>query len=108
MGRGLETTEHSSLTIANIESSFHEQGLTIPPAQQVAFETTNSILIDLSDSFQYKFSRLSHFSPINRFLSRGGIGWRNLSKCAYETVERPPSEKLMENVHMQGFRNPEE
>jgi hypothetical protein len=25
-----------------------------------------------------------------------------------ETVEKPASERLMENVHMQGFRNPEE
>jgi hypothetical protein len=25
-----------------------------------------------------------------------------------ETVEKPDSNRLMENVHMQGFRNPEE
>jgi hypothetical protein len=25
-----------------------------------------------------------------------------------EAVEKPASERLMENVHMQGFRNPEE
>jgi hypothetical protein len=25
-----------------------------------------------------------------------------------ETVEKPAFERLMENVHMQGFRNPEE
>jgi hypothetical protein len=25
-----------------------------------------------------------------------------------EIVEKPASERLMENVHMQGFRNPEE
>jgi hypothetical protein len=29
-------------------------------------------------------------------------------KMVYKTVEKPASEKLMENVHMQGFRNPEE
>jgi hypothetical protein len=37
MGRGLGIKEHSSFTIANIESSFHEQSLTIPPAKQVGF-----------------------------------------------------------------------
>jgi hypothetical protein len=26
----------------------------------------------------------------------------------FETVEKPASERLMENVHKQGFRNPEE
>jgi hypothetical protein len=35
MGRGLEIKERSSLTIANIESSFHEQSLTLPPVQLV-------------------------------------------------------------------------
>jgi hypothetical protein len=30
--------------------------------------------------------------------------WKN----AIETVEKPASERLLENVHMQGFRNPEE
>jgi hypothetical protein len=29
-------------------------------------------------------------------------------KPLYETVEKPPSERLMENVQLQGFRNPEE
>jgi hypothetical protein len=29
-------------------------------------------------------------------------------KISFETVEKPASEKLMENVQMQGFRNPEE
>jgi hypothetical protein len=29
-------------------------------------------------------------------------------KVFLETVEKPASERLMENVHMQGFRNPEE
>ncbi len=28
--------------------------------------------------------------------------------CGKETVEKPVSERLMENVQMQGFRNPEE
>jgi hypothetical protein len=37
MGRGLGLKERSSLTIANIESSFHEQSLTIPPAKLVGF-----------------------------------------------------------------------
>jgi hypothetical protein len=37
MGRGLGIKERSSLTIANIESSFHEQSLTIPPAKLVDF-----------------------------------------------------------------------
>jgi len=27
---------------------------------------------------------------------------------AYETVEKPAFERLMENAQMQGFRNPEE
>jgi hypothetical protein len=40
MGRGLGNKDRSSLTIANIESSFYEQSLTIPSAQQVGFETT--------------------------------------------------------------------
>jgi hypothetical protein len=30
--------------------------------------------------------------------------WKN----AIETVEKQASERLLENVHMQGFRNPEE
>jgi hypothetical protein len=38
MGRGLGIKERSSLTIANIELLFHEQGLTIPPAKLVGFE----------------------------------------------------------------------
>jgi hypothetical protein len=32
--------EHSSFTIANIESSFHEQNLTTPSAKLMGFETT--------------------------------------------------------------------
>jgi hypothetical protein len=32
--------ELSSFTTTNFESSFHEQSLTIPPAQQVGFERT--------------------------------------------------------------------
>jgi hypothetical protein len=35
-------------------------------------------------------TRLGYLSPLN------------------ETVEEPVSERLMEKVHMQGFRNPEE
>jgi hypothetical protein len=37
MGRGLRIKKHCSFTIANIESSFHEQSLTIPPAKLVGF-----------------------------------------------------------------------
>jgi hypothetical protein len=41
MGRGLAMKELRSFTGTNVESSlFHEQSLTIPPAQQVDFETT--------------------------------------------------------------------
>jgi hypothetical protein len=29
-------------------------------------------------------------------------------KTKAEVVEKPVSQRLMENVHMQGFRNPEE
>jgi hypothetical protein len=32
----------------------------------------------------------------------------HLFKKTGETVEKPPPPRLMENVHMQGFRNPEE
>ena len=38
MGRGLGIKERSSPRIANIESSFHKQGLTIPPAKLLGFE----------------------------------------------------------------------
>jgi hypothetical protein len=40
MGRGLAMKELSSFTGTSVESLFHEQSLTIPPAQQVGFETT--------------------------------------------------------------------
>ena len=30
------------------------------------------------------------------------------STTSIETVEKPAFQRLMENVHMQGFRNPEE
>jgi len=30
------------------------------------------------------------------------------SQTVYESEEKPASERLMENVQMQGFRNPEE
>jgi hypothetical protein len=33
---------------------------------------------------------------------------QELRKITNETVENPVPERLMENVHMQGFRNPEE
>jgi len=35
-----------------------------------------------------------------------GIG--TLNNKYLETVEKPDSKRLMENVHMQGFQNPEE
>jgi hypothetical protein len=33
---------------------------------------------------------------------------QDLVQRRYENVEEPVSERLVENVHMQGFRNPEE
>jgi hypothetical protein len=35
-------------------------------------------------------------------------GIRVLNIKELEPVEKPDSKRLMENVHMQGFRNPEE
>jgi hypothetical protein len=37
-----------------------------------------------------------------------GRGGKGTFKETSETLEKPASERLMENVHMQGFRNPEE
>jgi hypothetical protein len=37
-----------------------------------------------------------------------GLKQRLLVKCGMETVENSACERLIENVEMQGFRNPEE
>jgi hypothetical protein len=39
---------------------------------------------------------------------KSGFGTPYLIEFNYETVEKPAVERLMENVHMQGLRNPEE
>ncbi len=38
------------------------------------------------------------------------VGWGLTlhQKAANESIEKHASQRLMENVHMQGFRNPEE
>jgi hypothetical protein len=39
---------------------------------------------------------------------KGNAGEMQKTGRSSETVEKLASERLMENVHMQGFRNPEE
>jgi hypothetical protein len=48
MGRGLEIKELSPLTIPNIESSFHDQSVTIPPAKLAIFGNYERILLYLA------------------------------------------------------------
>ena len=52
----------------------------------------------------------SHRPALWAGLRRGGRAAAPLKKIqiSKKTVEKPASERLMENVHMQGFRNPEE